>query len=286
MNRSLAIAIAAVAALSLTACARIYFVRGETAGYFGVYTLRTSGGAASLVVTDSNVRGLGFGIDASQNLMFQSLGAGFRSGVLRRTLDGQNLSLICQSPETGAIAVDERHHYVFWMDTKEHFLHRCNTDGSDERVVVQDLQSIGPIAFDAEGEKICWLRQAPDPGVRCADVDGSNVQPVYVGSSLTDAIGIDSRARKVFGYAPAAAVQAIVSIDFGSSTAKALFAAADITVDSFVLDTKTQTIYSMEHDNLGTHSARVMRMDYDGKNRQVLHELPSGSLGSAIALKK
>ena len=108
--------------------------------------------------------------------------------VRRGTLAGGNAEIVANNWEAPD-GLDVGGGRVYWVTTDQTggMLESANLDGTDRRTLVMEENRVGDVAVDAKHGKVYWtsLPDSPrstfeegtwDGGIRCADLDGSNVE--------------------------------------------------------------------------------------------------------------
>jgi hypothetical protein len=79
------------------------------------------------------------------------------------------------------IALDVDGGKMYWTTIRTDKIQRANLDGSNVQDLVNQLHTLGGIAFlagialDVDGDKMYWIDNGTNK-IQCANLDGSNVQ--------------------------------------------------------------------------------------------------------------
>ena len=166
---------------------------------------------------------------------------------------------------------------LYWIDAANSTLHRRM--GTTVVNLVPSVRSATSLALDLAGGKFYWTERINNRtgNIRCADLDGSNVQLMKALTSLPLGIAVDATNHKLYLTNAWGKVQRL-SVDgsnFQPNLITDLEAPKDIAVDG-----ANGKIYWTERTSSST--GRIQRADLDGSNVELVKALTSVPGGIAV----
>lgn len=125
-----------------------------------------------------------------------------RTGKIRQAnLDGTNVQLVKELTSVPhGIALDAAGDKIYLTNSWGK-VQRLNVDGSNfESNLITGLEDLKDIAVDVVNHKVYWTEKTSDRSsrIRCANLDGSNVQQVKVLTNVPLGIAIDTSVGKIY----------------------------------------------------------------------------------------
>ena len=167
-----------------------------------IHRANLNGSSIETLVTGITGSPSGLDLDVSGVKMYWS---DVQFGTIGRSnLDGSNVETLVTKPSdtTGSaiddVALDVGRGKMYWLafyrysdNSKTYKIRRSNLDGSNVETLVTSTYSLDSIALDLSGGKMYWT----SIGVKCADLDGSNVRDLS-GSGSGMGIALDLRRQE------------------------------------------------------------------------------------------
>ena len=166
---------------------------------------------------------------------------------------------------------------MYWINMNNGTLHRLI--GDEVESLVPNVKNATSLAVDATRDKLYWTEKTSDRmgKIRCANLDGTNVQLIKDLTSVPLDIALDTVNRKIYLTNSWGKVQRL-NIDgsnFQTNLITGLEDLKDITVD--VVNHK---VYWTEKTS--DHSSRIRRANLDGSNVELVKELNNVPHGIAV----
>ena len=187
-----------------------------------------------------------------------------RSGKIQRAnLDGSNVQLVknlTSVPLDIALDITNRKLYLTNNWGK---LQRLNLDGSGfQPNLITELQAPNHLALDVKRNKVYWTEQTGNTTgkIRCANLDGSNVQLVKNLTSVPQGVALDTANRKIYLTNSWGKVQ---RMNFNGSRFQPNLITSLDAPREITMDTIGRKLY-------WTESGRIRRANFNGKNIQDL----------------
>jgi hypothetical protein len=133
--------------------------------------------------------------DAADKMLYWNNGG----GIFRTKLDGTDTQqILATGGESWGLAIDSSAEKIYWTEVygTTGKICRSNLDGSHVEDVLTSTSGPYKIALDVSAGKIYW---SGDYGVKCANLDGSNVRYIYDGPAVY--IALDSLNSKIYWMA-------------------------------------------------------------------------------------
>jgi len=204
--------------------------------------------------------------------------------IQRADLDGshiEDLLVMSGAYWPTAIALDLNVGKMYWTDGSGGGIYRANLDGSgfEDVLFYSDELPFG-IALDLIRRKVYWTYGSPGGGVRRADLDGTNIETVYVTSNGVDphAIALDQRAGKMYWTEPFAQIIRRANLD-GTKVQTLLSTEYPLLPWAIALDVARGRMYWTVGEANESVPGRIQRSNLDGTNVEDLL-----SLGQDVAI--
>ena len=166
---------------------------------------------------------------------------------------------------------------MYWIDTESGTLHRLT--GAKVESLVPSVQNATSLAVDMTEGKLYWTEKTSDRTgkIRCADLDGSNVQLIKELTSVPRGIAVDPSGGKIYLANSWGKVQRL-NLN-GSGFQRNLITGLDAPKD-IAVDIANGKIYWTEKTS--DRTGKIRCADLDGSNVQLIKELTSVPRGIAV----
>jgi hypothetical protein len=191
------------------------------------------------------------------------------------------------TPTPWSMSLDTIHNKLYWLGGQNQatnltttYIVRSNLDGTNVEIVKQgssDQFSPQGLAVDGNAGKVYWA-DITNNAIRVANLDGTGEQNLYAlgaGSYHPFALAIDFNAQRMFWTENNSGILARVkSATLSGTDVQTIY--TNMTFSSgLALDTANHLLYAVDTN-------RILRMNYDGSNAQVLISPANGVTGIAL----
>ena len=270
----------------------------------------------------------GIAVDTIARQLYWTNGVG---GIQRANLDGSGIrNLVTELSSPGSFALHIRVAQVhvaksdrpsmYWMDAERNGFHRLSSGMKIVESFALDRQNITGLTVDVSRAKVYWTEQnSPVKGeIRCANLDGSNIQVIRSVRRVPRDLALDIKGRKIYytnsngtigrvgfdgskvnkGIPPVRGLDAPkhIALDVGGGKVYWTEAGESIHranlngsgVETLVSDLGTVGDIVIAEGKLywteqtGKNSGKIQRSDLDGSNVRTLATLRSVSLGIGV----
>ena len=171
---------------------------------------------------------------------------------------------------------------IYWTDQGTDKIQRMNLDGTSvEDLITIEIGILGGIALDAAGSKMYWADWGFPSGIRCANLDGSDVQTLVNIDDHPSGIALDVAEGKVYWGVGTIAEDdqgKIQRANLDGTNVETLVSGLIKTPDYITLDLTGRKVYwSMAGYTDGTNESQIQRANLDGTN--VENVIPSLDFG-------
>jgi DNA-binding beta-propeller fold protein YncE len=190
--------------------------------------------------------------------------------IRRSSLDGTNVTTIVGSAFSGsfsALAIDLVRQRLYWTDSLDNNIRSANVDGSDQQVLISNVQNPDGIAVDPESQKMYWTETTFSQRVRRANLDGSDPQDLIT-TGLSQPLGIALDIENGKMYFTNSLSETIERANFDGSSREELLSTSVLSFPAYIaLDPEKQKMYWTE---AAFTSGLVRRASIDGSDVQDL----------------
>ena len=185
--------------------------------------------------------------------------------------------------------VDPQAPPIYWTDQGTDKIQRMNLDGTSvEDLITIEIGILGGIALDVTGGKMYWTDWGFPSGIRCANLDGSNVQTLVNIDDDPSGIALDVDDGKVYWAVGTIAEDGqgkIQRANLDGTNVETLVSGLIKNPDYITLDVTGRKMYwSMAGYTDGTNESKIQRANLDGTNvEDVIPSLDFG-LPGGVAL--
>jgi len=196
--------------------------------------------------------------------------------IQRAHLDGSNVELVKSLTSLPrGLALDTAHAKLYLTNAWGK-VQRLNVDGSDfQPNLITGLASPEGIAVDGVGNKLYW---AETGGIRCADLDGGNIQNIVSEGATPSAITVELP-LKPFPAAPMAAFRVVPPPETTTLLANypnpfnpetwipyQLAAPTEVSVHIYAVNGRLVRVLALGHQAAGVYQSRSRAAYWDGRN--------------------